>query len=134
MREGERQVRELETQIAGLAQVEAELRRQQQRLAQLSSRIELLETQDASLAVRPVRRAWVRSPRPWRGRPLRPEAHASAWRRSTPSCKAIGYDAAAHDAARQASWAGCAWQTMSIAHVRKGPGCPGSAGARNRAV
>ncbi len=99
LRESEAEVRDLENQIAGLAQVDADLRRQQQRLAQLSSRIELLESQEAS---------WKQNGEPRLSevtQALQSEAYEPEARQRLAEIDAellaIGYDAAAHDAARR---------------------------------
>jgi DNA repair protein SbcC/Rad50 len=98
------QVRELETQIGSLAQVEAELRAHDQSAAQLSSRLELLETQCT---------AWQSTGAPrlyeialsLEREVFAPDAHARLAEVDA-ELKAIGYDAAAHDQARRAELSG----------------------------
>jgi exonuclease SbcC len=97
-------VRDLEGQIAELAQAEVDLRTHGQALAQLSSRLDLLETAQA---------AWTSREAPHLEalqHELESESYAPEARleleRIDAALKAIGYDAAAHDAARQAEEAG----------------------------
>jgi exonuclease SbcC len=97
-------VRDLEGQIAELAQAEVDLRTHGQALAQLNSRLDLLETAQA---------AWDSREAP-RLEALRQELESESYapearlelERIDAALKAIGYDAAAHDLARQAEEAG----------------------------
>ena len=100
LRQSEGQVQELEQKIRALAQVENELRTLTQSLAQTSGRLELLESQTA---------AWHTSGAPRLGEielALEGESYAPEARQRLAEIdaelRAIGYDAAAHDAARKA--------------------------------
>ena len=100
LRQSEGQVQGLEQQIRALAQVEHELRSYNQNLAQLNTRLELLEAQQAG---------WENSGAPRLQEvalSLEQETYASAARlrlaEIDAGLKSIGYDAAAHDATRQA--------------------------------
>jgi len=92
-------VRDLESQIAELAQAEADLRIHDQALAQLNSRLEMIEV---------VQAAWSSGEAPRLEElkaALEDEAFATEARLQLAAIdaelKAIGYDAVAHDAARQ---------------------------------
>jgi exonuclease SbcC len=97
-------VRDLEAQIAELAQAQLDLRTHGQMLAQLNSRLDLLETAQAN---------WLSQEAPRLAelnKMLESEAFAVEARARLEiidaALKAIGYDATAHDAARQAEEAG----------------------------
>jgi exonuclease SbcC len=97
-------VRDLEAQITGLAQAEADLRAHGQLLAQLNSRLDLLETAQATWSSREAPRLVELS------LTLENETYAAEARAQLEmidaALKAIGYDAAAHDAARQSEETG----------------------------
>jgi exonuclease SbcC len=97
-------VRDLETQIAGLAQAETDLRTHGQALAKLNSRLDLLETAQAAWSAREAPRLEALQ-QELESESYAPEAHLEL-ERIDAALKAIGYDAAAHDAARQAEEAG----------------------------
>lgn len=104
LKESEELVKDLTQQIAALSEVETELRKHTQTEAQLNSRLEALET---------ARRDWetTHAPRLEEIRAaLQSENYALEARAQLAeidrALNAIGYDAAAHDAARQAEEAG----------------------------
>lgn len=104
LQQSDEQVRDLEAQIADLAQAEADLRNHGRTLAQLNSRLDLLDSAQAAWASQEAPRLAELS------RALEEETYALEARAQLESIdtalKAIGYDAAAHDAARQAEESG----------------------------
>lgn len=110
------QVRALEAQIVGLAQAEGELRAHNQALVQLTSRLDLLRFQQSE---------WESSLAPRRDQILHslergdfaPEAQARLAEVDA-ELKAIGYDAAAHDADRREEALGRAAQEEMLALER----------------
>ncbi|OGO38331.1 MAG: hypothetical protein A2W35_22010 [Chloroflexi bacterium RBG_16_57_11] len=104
LKQSDDQVRELELQIAGLAPAEADLRLHDQALAQLNSRLELIEAAQAAWTSREAPRLEELKAA------LENEIFAQEARLQLAGIdaelKAIGYDATAHDAARQAEEAG----------------------------
>jgi exonuclease SbcC len=104
-------VQDLEREISALSRVEAELRAHTQRAAYLSSRIEVLEAQQADWQSTGLARLQEVSCI------LNEESFAPEARRRLAEVdaelKAIGYDAAAHDAARQAELDGRASEAQA---------------------
>jgi exonuclease SbcC len=104
LKQSDDQVRDLEMQIAELAQAETDLRTHGQALAQLNSRLDLLERAVASWASQEAPRLAELN------LALDQETYATEARTQLEAIdaelKAIGYDAAAHDAARQAEETG----------------------------
>lgn len=102
-------VRVLEAQIAGLSQVEAQIRQHTSRLAQLNSQVEMLEQRRVTWETQQaVRLGEVRTN--LEGETYAPEARQRLAEIDT-ELKKTGYDAAAHDALRQAEEAGRASET-----------------------
>jgi DNA repair protein SbcC/Rad50 len=107
------QVRALEMQITGLSQSEGELRAQNQALVQLTSRLDLLRFQQSEWESRlaPRREQVIQS---LEQEDFAPEAHARLAGVDA-ELKAIGYDAAAHDADRREEALGRASQEQMLA-------------------
>ena len=104
MRETDQKVAELERQISELSQAEAEARQQESTIAQLNARLETLEAQvgrweeRGAPRLKEIAQTLIQES-------YAPEAHARLAEIDA-QLKEIGYDAAAHDAARQAELQG----------------------------
>jgi exonuclease SbcC len=103
-RDLDNEVNDLQTQIAELSQAEADLRAQTQTLAQLTGRLELLNSQKAAWETTGLLR-WREILMALEEETYAPEARALL-NEIDAELKATGYDAAAHDAARQAEMEG----------------------------
>jgi exonuclease SbcC len=104
LKQSDDQVRDLEAQLAELAEADAELRAHVQTLAQLNSQLEVIQTAQASWEAREAPRLSKLSEM-LENETYAPEARARL-REIDAALKEIGYDAAAHDAIRQAEEAG----------------------------
>ncbi|MEJ2709332.1 MAG: SMC family ATPase [Anaerolineales bacterium] len=104
MHETDEKVAELEEQISDLSQAQAEARQQEGRIAQLNAQLEALEAQIARWEKQGAPRL-EEIARALEQGSYAPEAHARLAEIDA-QLKEIGYDAAAHDAARQAELQG----------------------------
>jgi exonuclease SbcC len=108
-------VRSLELQIAGLAMAESDLRAQNQALAQLSGRLEMLRLRQSEWGSHLPRRAEI--DRSLEREDFAPEAQARLAEVDA-ELKTIGYDAAAHDADRRKEALGRAAEEQMLALER----------------